>query len=220
MLEAPAYDMVDVVEAELIDLDDTEVTDVTGLVDLIARDAEPAVEALVVDTLARDLDLTSSKPSSSTSSTPSTPTSPRAPRSTGCRSRGEPKPRRHLHVAPDLVGRRRRVRIAAAGAAVAISPRSSRSSASTSSSRSTNPAPEAAGAAPERTAPLLRPAQGGRGALGSPKIVGEAQAAGLVPTTNSDLTVNIPQPPQDQSGETGLRQIQPNAGGSLGNLQP
>jgi hypothetical protein len=47
-------------------------------------------------------------------------------------------------------------------------------------------------------------------------IVGAAQHDGLVATTSSDLTVPIPQPPEDKSGETGLREIHDNAGGSLG----
>ncbi|HEX4492595.1 MAG TPA: hypothetical protein VH914_15410 [Acidimicrobiia bacterium] len=197
VVESAAYDDIDVVEAEVIDVDDG-----AGL------DARQVVEAIVVDALALDPDVVEAE---------------LVDAETVERPQLEPeaKPQRHLRVAPDLVGRRRRVRIAAAGAAVAISTtlfavvgfnvelaqhqiqlQKLQDHLQTEQHRYYDLRKQVA----ERSAPQ--------------NIVGEAERAGLVATSSSDLTVPIPQPPRDKSGETGLSQIHDNADGSLANLQP
>ena len=203
MVEAPAYvDEVDVVEAEVIEVDDDTVLD-----------AQRVVDALVVDALVLDANIVDVVEAEIVEVEAVAGAQPRPD--------AELEPRRHLRVAPDLVGRRRRVRIAAAGAAVAISAtlfavvgfnvelaqhqiqlQNLQDQLQTEQRHYYDLRKEVA----ERSAPQT--------------IIDEAKHRGLVPATNTYLTVPIPQPPEDHSGETGLSDIHDNVGGSLGNLQP
>ena len=204
VVQAPAYDVIDVVEAELIDeVDDTDV------VDLAASDVRTVVDALAVDALAIDVEVVEAELVDVDD----------APQELTPDADGTP--RRHLRIAPDLVGRRRRVRIAAAGAAVAISAtlfavvgfnvelaqhqiqlQHLQNDLTTAQARYYDLRKQVA----ESSSPG--------------KIVAAAKERGLIAAPNSYIEVQIPPPPADPTGTSDiLAKIHDNAGGSLAPAQ-